>query len=162
MFNEELIEKQELIDRRIVSGVLSSEFEELNVTSLPITANTDLTITATTFNNTKIMYNVEIKSRNMNLNDYDNCFLEVEKYIHLVNDMQSHVPLYVAIYPEDMIVCVWNLDKIDMQKVERRFQRMQKVTFSNNNKKVIKEVYLLPIELSTKYKYKYAIDCKIA
>ncbi len=99
------------------------------------------------------------------VDDFNNCFLEVSKYNHLKEDCKNHISIYIAIYPADRVICVWNLDKIDMDKIPIKQIEMSEVTYRDDEEeinKVKKDVFLLPIRLSTKYNYNYAFHKQTA
>jgi len=140
--------KQEEKDRGIVRNLFNDLFKNVTIEYLPISGRTDLKITGCTTNNTGI-YNIEIKERWFESFLYPTCFLEVEKYKELVKD-SNYTPLYICIY-NDWIM-VWNLNKIDMNLIQKEIKLMNKKTYSNNKEKVEKEVYNLPLSLAKKYK----------
>ncbi|MFT0318927.1 hypothetical protein ACMSEZ_05390 [Bacteroides thetaiotaomicron] len=159
--NQKQIDFQEMIDRKMIVDFLNTLFTDIEYTMLPISANTDLTATATTNNNIHKLH-IEVKNRNVMVNAFNDCFLEVSKYNHLKEDCKNHISIYIAIYPADRVICVWNLDKINMDKIPIRQIEMNEVTYNDEIRKVLKDVYLLPIELSTKYQYNYAFHKQIA
>lgn len=162
--NQKKIDYQEIVDRNFTVSFFNQLFDNVEYTMFPISANTDLTITATT-NNKIYQYHIEVKNRNVMIDDFNNCFLEVEKYKHLKNDYCNHIPIYVVIYAADNIVCVWNLSKIDMNKISVKTIEMNEVTYRDDEEeinKVEKDVYLLPIRLSSKYQYNYAFHKQTA
>lgn len=162
--NQNKIDFQEMIDRKMIVDFLNTLFTDIEYTMLPISANTDLTATATTNNNIHKLH-IEVKNRNVMVNAFNDCFLEVSKYKHLKEDCKNHISIYIAIYPADRVICVWNLDKINMDKIPIRQIEMNEVTYRDDEEeinKVQKDVYLLPIRLSTKYNYNYAFHKQIA
>lgn len=159
--NQKQIDFQEMIDRKMIVDFLNTLFTDIEYTMLPISANTDLTATATTNNNIHKLH-IEVKNRNVMVNAFNDCFLEVSKYNHLKEDCKNHISIYIAIYPADRVICVWNLDKINMDKIPIRQIEMNEVTYNDEIRKVLKDVYLLPIELSTKYNYNYAFHKQTA
>lgn len=161
--NQKQIDYQELIDRNFTVSFFNQLFDNVEYTMLPISANTDLTITATTKSN-KYQYHIEVKNRNVMIDDFNNCFLEVEKYNHLLG-CKNHIPIYVVIYAADNTVCVWNLSKIDISTITVKTIEMNEVTYRDDEEeinKVEKDVYLMPIQLSAKYNYNYAFHKQIA
>lgn len=114
---------------------------------IPSCNRSDVNITATTRSNQDIVYNVEIKERNCNIDTFNDSIIEIDKYNYLVSD-QTKIPLYYVEYKD--CIAVYNLSKIDISKVERRFQKMTKTTFSNSEK-IYKEVYGLKPELATTF-----------
>lgn len=162
--NQKQIDFQEMIDRKMIVDFLNTLFTDIEYTMLPISANTDLTATATTNNNIHKLH-IEVKNRNVMVNAFNDCFLEVEKYKHLKEDCKNHISIYIAIYPADRVICVWNLSKIDMNKIPTKTIEMNEVTYRDDEEeinKVEKAVFLLPIRLSTKYNYNYAFHKQTA
>ena len=159
--NQKKIDYQEIVDRKMVIELFNQLFNDVKYTALPISAHTDLTITATT-NNNIYQFHAEVKNRNILVNTFNNCYLEKTKYEHLKNDCKNHISIYIAIYPADRVICVWNLDKINMDEIPIKQIEMNEVTYNDEIRKVLKDVYLLPIELSTKYQYNYAFHKQTA
>lgn len=152
MTNEQRIEEQELKDRQEVIKLFNGLFNDLKYTSLPITATTDITVTANTSNGLIGTYNVEIKERDIPINRFGDCFLEVMKYDSLKDTYTDHKPIYVALYPNDRTACVWSINDLDFNKITKTKRWMAKSTYCNKEK-VLKDVYLLPLELAKQYKY---------
>jgi hypothetical protein len=162
--NQKQIDFQEMIDRKMIVDFLNTLFTDIEYTMLPISANTDLTATATTNNNIHKLH-IEVKNRNVMVNAFNDCFLEVSKYNHLKEDCKNHISIYIAIYPADRVICVWNLSKIDISTIPIRQIEMNEVTYRDDEEeinKVEKDVFLLPIRLSTKYNYNYAFSKQTA
>ena len=162
--NQKQIDFQEMIDRNFTVSFFNQLFNNIEYTMLPISANTDLTATATTNNNIHKLH-IEVKNRNVMVNAFNDCFLEVEKYKHLKDDCKNHIPIYVAMYAADNTVCVWNLSKIDISTIPVKTIEMNEVTYIDDEEeinKVEKDVFLLPIRLSTKYQYNYAFSKQTA
>lgn len=129
------------------------QFEKIEY-EIPSCNRSDVNITATTHSNKTIEYNVEIKERNCNIDTFNDSIIEVDKYNYLISD-KTKIPIYYVIF--DDCIAVYNLAKIDISKVERRFQKMNKTTFSNSDNKIYKEVYGLIQNLATtfnKFNYK--------
>lgn len=151
MTNEQRIKEQELKDREEVIRLFNGLFKDLKYTQLPISATTDLTVTAST--TTQVgLYNVEIKERDISINRFNDCFLEVMKYDSLKETYTDHRPLYIALYPMNRTACVWSINDLDFNKITKTKRWMNKSTYCNKEK-VLKEVYLLPLELAKQYKY---------
>lgn len=151
MTNEQRIKEQELKDRQEVIRLFNGLFKDVQYTALPITGVTDLTVTAST--TTKVgLYNVEIKERDISINRFNDCFLEVMKYDSLKDTYTDHRPLYVALYSNDRTACIWSINDLDFNKITKTKQWMAKSTYCNKEK-VLKDVYLLPLELAKQYKY---------
>ena len=151
MTNEQRIREQELKDRQEVIRLFNGLFKDVQYTALPITGVTDLTVTAST--TTKVgLYNVEIKERDISINRFNDCFLEVMKYDSLKDTYTDHRPLYVALYSNDRTACIWSINDLDFNKITKTKRWMAKSTYCNKEK-VLKDVYLLPLELAKQYKY---------
>lgn len=151
MTNEQRIEEQELKDREEVIRLFNDLFKDVQYTQLPISASTDITVTASTTNKVGF-YNVEIKERDISINKFNDCFLEVMKYDSLKDTYTDHRPLYVALYPMNRIACVWSINDLDFNNITKTKRWMNKSTYCNKEK-VLKDVYLLPLELAKQYKY---------
>ena len=146
MTNEQKIREQELKDRQEVIRLFNTIFKDVQYTALPITG-----VTAST--TSKIgLYNVEIKERDISINRFNDCFLEVMKHDSLKSTYTDHKPLYIALYPDNRIACVWSINDLDFNKIIKTKRWMNKSTYCNKEK-VLKDVYLLPIELAKQYKY---------
>lgn len=151
MTDEQRIREQELKDREEVIRLFNCLFKDLKYTALPISATTDITVTAST--TSKIgLYNVEIKERDIPINRFGDCFLEVMKYDSLKETYTDHKPLYVALYPNDRTACIWSINDLDFSNITKTKRWMAKSTYCNKEK-VLKDVYLLPLELAKQYKY---------
>lgn len=151
MTDEQRIREQELKDRQEVIRLFNDLFKDVQYTALPITGVTDLTVTAST--TSKIgTYNIEIKERNIPINKFNDCFLEVMKHDSLKSTFTDHKPLYVALYPNDRTACIWSINDLDFNKITKTKRWMAKSTYCNKEK-VLKDVYLLPLSAAKKYKY---------
>lgn len=151
MTNEQKIREQELKDRQEVIRLFNTIFKDVQYTALPITGVTDLTVTASTTNKVGT-YNIEIKERDISINKFNDCFLEVMKYDSLKDTYTDHRPLYVALYPMNRTACVWSINDLDFNNITKTKRWMNKSTYCNKEK-VLKDVYLLPLELAKQYKY---------
>lgn len=151
MTNEQRIKQQEKKDREEVIRLFNTIFKDLKYTQLPISATTDITVTASTTNKVGL-YNVEIKERDITINRFDDCFLEVMKYDSLKSTFTNHKPLYVALYPMNRTACIWSINDLDFSNITKTKRWMAKSTYCSDEK-VLKEVYLLPISVAKQYKY---------
>lgn len=151
MTGKQRIREQELKDRQEVIRLFNGLFKDVRYTQLPISGATDITVTAST--TSKIgQYNVEIKERDISINKFNDCFLEVMKYDSLKDTYTDHRPLYVALYPMNRTACVWSINDLDFNKITKTKRWMAKSTYCSDEK-VLKDVYLLPLELAKQYKY---------
>lgn len=151
MTDKQRIREQELKDRQEVIRLFNGLFKNVQYTALPISASTDITVTASTTNKVGT-YNIEIKERDIPINRFNDCFLEVMKYDSLKDTYADHNPLYIALYPNDRIACIWSINDLDFNNITKTKRWMAKSTYCNKEK-VLKEVYLLPIEQAKQYKY---------
>lgn len=151
MTNEQRIKQQELKDREEVIRLFNDLFKDVRYTQLPISGATDITVTAST--TSKIgLYNVEIKERDISINKFNDCFLEVMKCDALTSTYTDHRPIYVVLYPSSRTACIWSINDLDFNKIIKTKRWMAKSTYCSDEK-VLKEVYLLPIEQAKQYKY---------
>ena len=82
MTSKEQIEKQEQKDREEVIKLFNTIFKDVKYTSLPISATTDITVTATTTGNCTGIYNVEIKERNVPIDRFNDFILQAEPLVY--------------------------------------------------------------------------------
>lgn len=151
MTDEQRIKEQELKDREEVIRLFNTIFKDVQYTQLPISGSTDITVTAST--TSKIgTYNIEIKERDIPINKFNDCFLEVMKYDSLKSTFTDHKPLYIALYSTNRTACIWSINDLDFNKIIKTKRWMAKSTYCNKEK-VLKDVYLLPLELAKQYKY---------
>lgn len=151
MTDKQRIKEQELKDRQEVIRLFNGLFKDVRYTQLPISATTDITVTAST--TSKIgTYNIEIKERDIPINRFDDCFLEVMKYDSLKETYTDHRPLYIALYPMNRTACIWSVNDLDFNNITKTKRWMAKSTYCSDEK-VLKEVYLLPISAAKQYKY---------
>lgn len=146
------IQHQEKEDLAKCIQFFQSQFAKVEYV-IPSDNRSDVNITATYLDN-KIEYNVEIKQRNCYLNTFPDSIIEVDKYNYLVTDT-TKIPIYYVQYKD--CIAIYNLSKIDINKVEKRSQQMNYKTMKCDNKKVNKEVYGLTPNLATtfnKYNFK--------
>ena len=141
MTDKQRIEEQELKDREEVIRLFNGLFKDVRYKQLPISATTDITVTASTTNKVGF-YNIEIKERDIPINRFNNCFLEVMKYDSLKDTYTDHKPLYIALYPTNRTACIWSVNDLDFSKIIKTKRWMNKSTYCNKEK-ILKEVYLL-------------------
>ena len=151
MTDKQRIEEQELKDREEVIRLFNGLFKDVRYKQLPISATTDITVTASTTNKVGF-YNIEIKERDIPINRFNNCFLEVMKYDSLKDTYTDHKPLYIALYPTNRTACIGSVNDLDFSKIIKTKRWMNKSTYCNKEK-ILKEVYLLPISAAKQYKY---------
>lgn len=94
--------------------------------------------------NTNITADVEIKVRSSM--KYGDCFLEIFKYNEIMTYSTNKEKLYVAIYPNEGKLVIWNLAKINMDEITKDYQLMNKSYCNDPFYKVYKQVYHLPFD----------------
>nr|WP_320038869.1 hypothetical protein [uncultured Bacteroides sp.] len=146
--SQQEIELQEKKDRSITIELFNNLFTSINTDIRDITAHTDLFLTGYTLSHNKA-YNVEIKEREMYSNTFPDCYLELKKYQHLLEDNYTHSMVYLCIYKDAILI--WNLSNIDMKDVTLTKRWMKKSTF-NGEEMELKDVYLLPINKAKQFK----------
>lgn len=118
----------------------------------------DQFVTAITKNG-EVTYNVELKCRMFQaLNDkyIKDCFLEVEKFKKIKKGKNKH-SIYIAFYPfvkSGGVVYIWNLDKLTDEELNGwKTKRLMNEKTCSSDKKVWKEVYVLPTCRAKMYKF---------
>lgn len=149
---QEQIEKKEKKDREEVIKLFNTIFQDVQYTFLATNAKTDLTVTATTTEHCTGLYNIEIKERNVPINKFDDCYLEVMKYDSLKSTFTDHKPLYIVLYPFERKACVWNINKLNFNEIIRTKRWMKKSTY-RSDEKVLKDVYIMPLSMAKQYEY---------
>ena len=96
-----------------------------------------------------VKFNVEIKSRNQSLDDYDTLPLTVQKYCNLKDDTQDWERLIYISLVNDEEYFIFDLDKLDWNKVDCHNWFINDIEFSSGtpNKKKI-PTYFIPIAQS--------------
>lgn len=141
------IDIQEDKDRSIATNFINKVFTYSIIEYTPTSARSDMFVSGyTTYSSAP--YNIEVKERYIYANKYKEAYLEADKYEALQMYKNTHYSVYLCIYKDKILV--WNLSKIDMNKVKKDWRLMNKKTFEGE-KKVNKLVYLLPINLAKKF-----------
>ena len=92
-------------------------------------------------------YIVEIKNRRAN---YKEPFLEVNKTIINLKLAKKQNKEYLYVQQDDTGVYVFNISKIDLNTIYKRFYNVPATTDFSNNKRVNKEFWILTKSLATK------------
>lgn len=143
------IDKQERKDLKKCIDFLQTKFSKIKYI-IPENLRSDVNVTGTTKSNKEYYYNIEIKERYCYSYTYTDTILEVDKYNYLIQDT-TKIPIYFIIFKD--CIAVFNLAKIDINKVEKRKQLMNKTTFNSDEKieKIEKNVYGLTTDLATTF-----------
>ena len=92
-------------------------------------------------------YIVEIKNRRAN---YKEPFLEVNKTLINLKLAKKQNKEYLYVQQDDTGVYVFNISKIDLNSIYKRFYNVPATTDFSNNKRVNKEFWILTKSLATK------------
>jgi hypothetical protein len=92
-------------------------------------------------------YIVEIKNRRSN---YKEPFLEVNKTLINLKLAKKQNKEYLYVQQDDTGVYVFNISKIDLNSIYKRFYNVPATTDFSNNKRVNKEFWILTKSLATK------------
>lgn len=91
----------------------------------------------------------EIKKRDNKVTDFNDWFLEKDKYdklMEIAKNSSKYVKVTYINHFQDNVTAVWDLTELDVTKLELRKILMQENNFSD--KKVEKWVFLLPYHLA--------------
>lgn len=141
------IDIQEDKDRLIATNLINKVFAYSIIEYTPTSARSDMFVSGYT-KLSSAPYNIEVKERYIYANKYEEAYLEVDKFEALQVYKNTHYSVYLCIYKDKILV--WNLSKIDMDKVKKDWRLMKEKTFKSDEKK-LKYVYLLPINLAKKF-----------
>lgn len=152
--NKEKRNKREKIDREIITKLLNTLFVNTNFEYKEyVYESIDVCFTGASLN-CKATYDIEIKSRDLHISRYNNCFLECDKYHRMLsNEYTNERKIYVAIYHKDDKIIVWDLNKIDNVEQYHTKRWMNDETCSDKPKKVLKDVFELPFILAKEFCY---------
>lgn len=151
MIDQERIELQEAKYREFTLRFLDRFFQDSSYVSCPISYSVDLFYTGIN-GDVRTDYVIEIKQRNCNYSDYPNAILTIDKLCNIENiaTLRNAIPLYIVFY-NDCIV-VFNLQKLDFYKFTKTFLRVPSVAYSDLPY-VMKEVFLIPLDLGFRFSY---------
>ena len=153
-------------DNEVFSAFTLSQFpnikwEMIDTNSFDKYYGVDQLVTATTKNGTEQTYNVELKMRPFPAFDVKyikDCVLEVDRYEKFKRDGTNKKTLYYAIYPyvkSGGCIFVWDMSQFTEEELEqyRVNKNMAAATCKDRNKKIDKDVYLLPTLHAKMYKF---------
>lgn len=92
-------------------------------------------------------YLVEIKNRR---SDYKDPFLEVNKTLINLKLAKLHNKQYLYVQQDSTGVYVFNISKLDLNNIYRRYYNVPATTDFSNNERVDKEFWVLKKSLATK------------
>lgn len=151
-------DKQELRDREIIKKYVCENYLHITNSNYiqPTETNNrvDIYFTATTTNNKEVAYVAEIKERKYPLSNPDNkvtyWMLQLDKLEELKKN-KEHRPLYINIFSNNIIL-VWDLNKLDFSKIDKKEMELKKTTLEDTGTKV-KHYFDLPSNMATLIKY---------
>ena len=144
-----IAEQFEMLDRQVFSAFTSSfngitwNIEELQERY----AHIDLQVTASTKNDKRKTYDIELKSR-PNVSDMSyvkDCYFELEKWYGLC-EYDNDFKLYVAIYPSVNKILIWNVNFDLLKSSEKTIQKLKSSTAGKHRHIVEKQVFKLKRE----------------
>lgn len=153
-------------DNAVYSAFTLSQFphirwEMIDTSSFDEFYGVDQLVTATTNNGKEQTYNIELKMRPFPAYDVKyvkDCILEVDRYEKFKRDGINKKTLYYAIYPyikSGGCIFVWDMSQFTEEDLEqyRTTKNMAAATCKNRDKKIDKDVYLLPTSLAKMYRF---------
>lgn len=134
IINNELTDKQELKDYQITVTILSRIFKSYDpqFTMMAKGCVFDAKMYFTDNNNELYRYHIEIKSRKQNMDEYDTLPLTVQKYCNIIESCKlGEKPIYLSLVNDEEYY-IFDLSKIDMNKVKIKNWYINDIEYSNN------------------------------
>lgn len=147
IINNELTDKQELKDYQITVTILSRIFKSYDpqFTMMAKGCVFDAKMYFTDNNNELYRYHIEIKSRRQNMEEYDTLPLTVQKYCNIIESCKlGEKPIYLSLLNDDEYY-IFDLNKIDMNKVIIRNWYINDIEYSANPVKKKIPTMFIPI-----------------
>lgn len=143
--NEKKADEQELKDYQMTVAILSRIFKKYNPRFSKMAKGCVFDAKMYFINNRREVYryNIEIKSRKQNMEDYDTLPLTVAKYCNVKESCKlGEKPIYLSIVNEEEYY-IFDLSRIDMNKVAIRNWYINDIEYSNNpTKKKIPTLFI--------------------
>lgn len=121
---------QEDKDRSITTNFINKVFAYSIIEYTPLSSRSDMFVSGYT-QLSSAPYNID-KERYIYANKYEEAYLEVDKYEALQVYKNTHYSVYLCIYKDKILV--WNLNKIDMNLVEKDWRLMKEKTFKGEKR----------------------------
>lgn len=134
IINDEKADLQELKDYQMTVAILSRIFKKYNPQFSRMAKGCvfDCKMYFTDNNNELYRYNIEIKSRKQNMEDYDTLPLTVQKYCNVKESCKlGEKPIYLSIVNEEEYY-IFDLSKLDMNKVKIKNWLINDIEYSAN------------------------------
>lgn len=132
--NDKKADEQELKDYQMTVKILSRIFKKYNpkFTQMAKGCVFDAKMYFITNDNEVYRYNIEIKSRKQNMEDYDTLPLTVQKYCNVKESCKlGEKPIYLSIVNEEEYY-IFDLSKLDMNKVKIKNWLINDIEYSAN------------------------------
>jgi hypothetical protein len=127
MTTKERIERCERIGRKYFDQIAANTIQDIkSISYTELNEMHDVSVETATKS-----FMVEIKTRNVNHNDYDTNIIKMNKYQHLMEKMkEGYTPLYYNFY-EDGKCLVWDLSKAKV--VGKSIKKVRKTQMNSNS-----------------------------
>lgn len=145
--NDEKADLQELKDYQMTVAILSKIFKKYNPQFSRMAKGCvfDAKMYFTDNNNELYRYNIEIKSRRQNMEDYDTLPLTVAKYCNVKESCKlGEKPIYLSIVNEEEYY-IFDLDKLNMNDVKIKNWYINDIEYSANPTKKKIPTMFIPI-----------------
>lgn len=152
MYDYERRDEQEKKDFQTTEKIMKGIFKQYNYncecTQCPTYSHVDATMNISNGNRKK-KYTVEIKSRNTD--KYTSTMpLLTEKYVYIRQSTPKDVTPLVVYLLNDEFYHIFNLNNLDLNRVEFGIWTIKEKEFSDEENFVKKTVFFIPIELANK------------
>lgn len=149
--DEKEMELQEEYDFQITSLVMKDLYSKYNATysieKMPTYSSVDATMSVHK-GERKNQYTVEIKSRYVNTEKYKKTMpITVEKFLRIKESSINATPLVVYLL-NDKQYYIFNLNKIDLNKVIMKLWKIEKIQYSSSSKKEEIPTIFLPVDMA--------------
>ena len=152
MTKYEQINAQEKKDFHITNKIMTQIFQiygaKAKLDQMPPFSNYDANMNVTKGNNIKKQYTVEIKERNVPcLEDLESLPLKVKKYCNIKSHSGNKTPLVIYLVNGEEYY-IFDLNKLDLNKVEIRNWNIPKVQYSDKHIYEEQPTFFLPLNQS--------------
>lgn len=145
--NDKKADEQELKDYQMTVKILSRLFKayQPNFSMMAKGCVFDAKMYFITNDNEVYRYNIEIKSRKQNMEDYDTLPLTVAKYCNVKESCKlGEKPIYISLVNGEEYY-IFDLDKLDMNKVRIKNWLINDIEYSDNPSKKKIPTMFIPI-----------------
>lgn len=145
IIDNEKTDIQELKDYQMTVKILSRLFKKYNPQFSRMAKGCvfDAKMYFITNDNEVYRYNIEIKSRKQNMEEYDTLPLTVQKYCNIIESCKlGEKPIYISIVNDEEYY-IFDISRIDMNKVIIKNWYINDIEYSNNpTKKKIPTMFI--------------------